>query len=334
MKFIRQILIAGTALFIIACNTKPQQSSIEGTITNLPSDITQVSLRTKDQVKNIKIENGVFKDTINIDGEFAYLQIGNQGKTLFLDKNSQLKINLDIENIDNSIIYSGKGKNTNNYILQREKITFKVFEQLDSINKLDAKSFDALVVNLNNSVKSLWENSKNINPIVLNAEKESLPVFIENLKKQYNTLHNTATTTGTKALNFTYENYKGSKTSLEDLEGNLVYIDVWATWCPPCKAEIPYLQELERKFHGKKIKFVSISIDNPNTKNKWKKMIADKQMSGIQLFADGDNSLMEAYQISGIPRFLLIDAKGNIINSNAPRPSSGSVLESLINENL
>ena len=58
-----------------------------------------------------------------------------------------------------------------------------------------------------------------------------------------------------------YENFNGGTTSLDDFKGKVTYIDIWATWCLPCRGEIPALKELEKKFHGKDVAFVSISID-------------------------------------------------------------------------
>jgi thiol-disulfide isomerase/thioredoxin len=126
-----------------------------------------------------------------------------------------------------------------------------------------------------------------------------------------------------------YENYKGGTTSLEDLKGKYVYIDVWATWCGPCIAEIPSLKKVEKEFHGKNIEFVSISIDRASDHEKWKTMVAAKELSGIQLFADSDwnSGFVKDYQINGIPRFILIDPDGNIVNSNAPRPSNPRLVE-------
>jgi thiol-disulfide isomerase/thioredoxin len=126
-----------------------------------------------------------------------------------------------------------------------------------------------------------------------------------------------------------YENYDGSKTSLDDLKGKYVYVDVWATWCPPCRKEIPYLQKVEKKYHNKNIAFVSISLDKEKDKTKWKKMINDKKMGGIQLFAGKDETFTKGYNIRGIPRFILIDPKGNITNANAPRPSNTKAIEQL-----
>ncbi|WP_242204740.1 TlpA family protein disulfide reductase [Aestuariivivens insulae] len=126
-----------------------------------------------------------------------------------------------------------------------------------------------------------------------------------------------------------YENYKGGVTSLDDFKGKYVYIDVWATWCGPCKREIPFLKEVEAQYHDKNIAFVSISIDQAKDHDKWKQMIEEKAMGGIQLFADNDwkSDFVKSYLIQGIPRFILIDTEGNIINANAPRPSDSKLIK-------
>jgi len=120
-----------------------------------------------------------------------------------------------------------------------------------------------------------------------------------------------------------YENYAGGTMSLDDLKGKYVYVDVWATWCGPCKAEIPYLKEVEKKYHDKNIEFVSISVDRPKAYDAWRKMVTDEALGGIQLYADNafQSDFVQSYLIKGIPRFILIDPNGNIVSSNAPRPS-------------
>jgi len=126
-----------------------------------------------------------------------------------------------------------------------------------------------------------------------------------------------------------YENFNGGTTSLDDLKGKFVYVDVWATWCGPCKAEIPFLKEVEAKYHNKNIEFVSISVDVEKDYEKWKTMVKEEDLKGIQLFSDKDwkSDFVTGYLIKGIPRFILIDPKGNIISSNAPRPSSEKLIE-------
>ncbi|MDX1829829.1 MAG: redoxin domain-containing protein [Lutibacter sp.] len=128
-----------------------------------------------------------------------------------------------------------------------------------------------------------------------------------------------------------YENFKGGTTSLDDLKGKYVYIDVWATWCGPCKAEIPSLKKIEEEYKHKNINFVSISVDKKKDHDKWLKMVKEKDLKGYQLFADNDwnSEFVKNYLILGIPRFILIDPEGNIVNSNAPRPSDNTKLEDL-----
>ena len=108
-----------------------------------------------------------------------------------------------------------------------------------------------------------------------------------------------------------------------------MYVDVWATWCGPCKAEIPFLKKVEKQYHGKNILFLSLSIDKAKDHDKWKAMIKDKELGGIQLFADNDwnSKFVTDYLIKGIPRFILIDPTGNIVTANAPRPSNKKLIE-------
>ena len=132
---------------------------------------------------------------------------------------------------------------------------------------------------------------------------------------------------------FNYENHAGGTMSFDDLKGKYVYIDVWATWCGPCKAEIPYLKELHTKYKNKNLHIVSISIDRAADHEKWQKMVTEEQLTGIQLFADKDwnSQFVTDYLIKGIPRFILVDPNGIIVSPNAPRPSDPALV-ALFNE--
>ncbi len=132
-----------------------------------------------------------------------------------------------------------------------------------------------------------------------------------------------------------YENHAGGKTSLDDFKGKFVYIDVWATWCGPCLAEIPALKETEKAYHDKNIEFVSISVDRPAAYDMWQKMVIDRELGGVQLIADNnfDSDFIKDYVILGIPKFILLDTEGNIVDANAPRPSDPK-LKDLLNSLL
>ena len=128
---------------------------------------------------------------------------------------------------------------------------------------------------------------------------------------------------------YNYENSVGGTSSLDDFKGKYVYIDIWATWCAPCKAEIPYLKEVEKQFYGKNIEFVNISVDKARDHDKWKKMVEEKGLKGVQLFADNNfkSQFIKDYNIKSIPKFILLDPNGKIIESNAPRPSNDKLIE-------
>jgi thiol-disulfide isomerase/thioredoxin len=132
---------------------------------------------------------------------------------------------------------------------------------------------------------------------------------------------------GQPSPTFSYENFKGGETALNDLKGTYVYIDVWATWCGPCIGEIPYLKELEHKYEGENIEFVSISVDTKDDYQKWRKMVTKKELGGTQLMANNafSSTFIDEYAINAIPRFIIIDPEGNIVNADATRPSNFAI---------
>lgn len=119
---------------------------------------------------------------------------------------------------------------------------------------------------------------------------------------------------------FRFADIDGKEVGLQDFAGKYVMIDVWATWCPPCRAEIPALKKLEQQFKDKNIVFVSISCDQKIAD--WEKMVREDGLGGIQLHNGGDEEFMNAYRIRSIPRFILLDREGNIISANMTRPSN------------
>lgn len=139
---------------------------------------------------------------------------------------------------------------------------------------------------------------------------------------------------GQPSPSFEFVNRKGEMVSMEEMQGKNIYVDVWATWCGPCIREIPSLKELEKEYHSNNIEFVSISIDKMKDKEKWVKMIQEKELKGVQLFSDKDwkSDFVTGYGIEGIPRFILIDAEGNIVSADAPRPSSGDEIKGMFAE--
>ncbi|GAB3937433.1 TlpA family protein disulfide reductase [Mucilaginibacter myungsuensis] len=130
---------------------------------------------------------------------------------------------------------------------------------------------------------------------------------------------------------FVYNDPSDKPLALKDLQGSYVYIDVWATWCGPCKAEIPSLKMVEGKYHDKNIKFVSVSVDAMKDLGTWKNFIKDNQLGGIQVITEkaAGSAFIQEYNINSIPRFILIDPQGNIVSADAPRPSDPELVKLL-----
>lgn len=124
---------------------------------------------------------------------------------------------------------------------------------------------------------------------------------------------------GKMSPDFSAQDIDGKLHSLAEFRGKYVYIDVWATWCRPCMMEVPYLRELEKKFEGREIVFVGLSVDDD--KSKWEEKVRSGEMPGIQLYL-GESDFSTVYGIRSIPRFILLDKEGRIINPEMMRPSS------------
>lgn len=139
----------------------------------------------------------------------------------------------------------------------------------------------------------------------------------------------------TEAIDFRFEDVNGKQVALSDFKGKVVYVDVWATWCGPCKFQIPYLVELEEYYHNNPdIVFISVSVDARKDYDKWKAMLKEKNMGGVLLFAgERKADIMKPYGITGIPRFMLFGKDGKAIYTNAPRPSSFEI-KAVIDEAL
>ncbi|WP_220100623.1 TlpA family protein disulfide reductase [Chitinophaga oryzae] len=133
------------------------------------------------------------------------------------------------------------------------------------------------------------------------------------------------------APDFEFENVHGAKVKLSNLKGKYVYIDVWATWCGPCKREIPFLTTMEKSFAGKNIHFVSLSVDRQADKEKWQAYVKDNQLKGEQLITDNDFNVdfIKKFNINAIPRFILIGPDGKIVSANAKRPSDPALQQQL-----
>lgn len=139
------------------------------------------------------------------------------------------------------------------------------------------------------------------------------------------------TVTGKTAPDITLNTVDGKEVQLSSLlKGKFTYIDVWATWCGPCVKEIPHLEKLVEKYKGNdKIQFISISVDS--NIDAWKKKLENDKPQWAQYILTPENNKIFStdWGITGIPRFIMIDAEGNIFSNDASRPSEEKTIATI-----
>jgi thiol-disulfide isomerase/thioredoxin len=140
---------------------------------------------------------------------------------------------------------------------------------------------------------------------------------------------------GKSSYDFSLPDTEGRMVSMKDFKGKVIFIDVWATWCGPCKAQIPFMKEIETHYkNNKNIVFVGISLDKLADRPKWAKFIEAEKLPGVQLLDDFGKTFGRKYGITAIPRFLLIDKGGKWIEIRCPKPEAKEELERYLDKAL
>lgn len=332
----KKIILLFAALAIISCKKEEKNYvTLKGKLNN--AEIEKVSIQGKDFNKEITVNgDGTFLDTLKVTDGVHALTNGNDRITLYLKNGFDLNLEFKGENFNDGITFTGIGAETNNFMENKRSFYMSENANPKTYFSLEEEAFEKKLAESKAILKGYRDQAPNLDSIINVMDARNDQMFFGYIEANYEAMHKSLIrlAKGKASPVFTnYENYKGGKTSLSDFKGKYVYIDVWATWCAPCKAEIPYLKTLEEEYKNKNIAFVSISVDKEDAYETWKTMIKEKEMGGVQLYADNnfESDFITEYTINAIPRFILIDEKGNIVDADAARPSDPKLKE-LFNE--
>jgi peroxiredoxin len=344
MKKISLLLLAvGASFFSQAQDLK---YTIKGRTAIIPSDGKMVLIR-------FDLANGQRKDTgrVNANGTFSFVgtvpeaQIGqlvfnvdkNHGESavFYLEKGI---INIDIKKDKQFPVLSGTplNKDFNDYYVMMDHL-------LDSVNaanpgtKVNQFSKELKTERLHLMQKFVPEHPNSILALYqLNNNVARFPEEVSELAILYNEFTPQVQKTkegkdmamlikglssnkiGDVALDFSLPDTTGKIVKLTDFRGKYVLLDFWATWCVPCLEEMPNVVSAYQQYHDKNFAILGVSLDRPDTKTLWKKMIREQHMDWPQVsdlkWWNSQAALL--YNIQGVPANFLIDPNGKIIAIN------------------
>lgn len=351
MYYLKSILIILSAFILLACqNTQNKNIADRDIATKQPEKEVftfsgKIKNHTKDSIEIFNFSNDEKVIQINKDGTFSEtLKITNPGMLFINHEKGQYRIfarngydifaTWDANDVIGTIKYSGYGADVLSYFRDSyyddSRYSEKSADGKNIYYELEREEFKKEILNRGYSI---IKNAPQWDKIFVEYYLEFLMDMEWKLKKyddkQY--IKNTLAKGKVSPKFFNFESNDGRKISLDDFKGKYVYIDIWATWCVPCIKQFPYLKKLEEKYHNNKdLVFLSLSIDSQENKDEWKEMILDEELIGIHLISDNkaNSDFFEAYKVTGIPRFILVDPQGNIVDAELPSP------EKMIKDNL
>lgn len=152
--------------------------------------------------------------------------------------------------------------------------------------------------------------------------------------KDDNNKENSTTENKIKAPDFSLVDQYGKAHKLSDYKGKVVFLNFWATWCPPCRGELPHIEEIYKEYKNNSENVIILGVTAPNLGREGsEKDISDflsKQGYTFPVVFDNTGDIMEQYDINAFPTTFIVDKEGNV-NKYVPGAMDKTTMESLIN---
>lgn len=253
----------------------------------------------------------------------------------------QIKIPSEIHQLEQPIEYNENLLNNNLYLSSIMKQLIRNDKDEIEENRKALKAISLLDKGGFKNKLMYWQLEKSIKEASSNIEIDALlskySHFITSSKlKRRIVLKGKQTKSlsiGRLAPNFIAEMVDGTKITVENLKGKYTVIDVWATWCAPCRKDAPYFEKFALKYKSDAVQFVSLSVDRDLDITTWKIKAKEMSKAVLQLHSVNQKKFMKSYNIKRIPRYMVLDPEGKIVTLELSRPSKAT-FEKMLKESI
>lgn len=335
-KIFKTSLVLISILLLSSCDKlKPNTFILNG---NIDGNYSGYIYLTYNSIKDsCLVTNNAFRFEGEISSE-TVARIGTQGRTSAMEKDffieeGELFIDIDIQykkiretELDWIVIKTIKGSKTadlqeefENYQVKFEKDKnwqskkyFKI-DQIISENPKNKYSASLLLSESWNPEANILKLRKMFEKLDLKSQdSSSINVLKSNLYPEEISM------IGNPISDFELPNENGKPIQTKNYRGKILFIDFWASWCEPCRKQMPEIKNIYTQFKEQNFKILAVSLDSEKDKQKWLKAIIKEKSTWDNAIETGEfeGKVAKMYNIQSIPSNLLIDEKGIIIDQN------------------